>query len=906
MPDGSTSSGATHPQPTRYDNWLTVTVSLWLLCWGGILLYLARDYSAFSLLLDVLHNIPAHHLSLRDFFANTYEDLNASILFHLYLAAWGMAALVKLMKIGPRPAVWIEFRQFSRLVLCVTAVAGFPLSTEIALGFDALSPSLVLDIARLVLTPLLLPIMGIVTIGGLAVAGTLLAAVFVFLLVYLPLGVFEYVNNRDIRRTILDQKKQGLALQIFRFHQWLMGASLPDLPDESKGARIATPAEMAALHRPDDPTAMAFGHAGNPLFLKTDKHILIMASTRSGKGVTLIIPHLLRYRGSAFVLDPKGENAKATIRQRTALNDKVHVLDPFGITGLPKARFNPLSRFTPENMEAESKALAAALFVVGERERDHWTASGQQLLAAIILYVYVSPNVPPEKKDLPTVRRQLLGGLKNTLNEMMTINAADGLLSDLAFSFLETPEREFGSIISTAQRQTEILDNPFMIACLSAAGPGEEVDFKAWKTSTMTVYLCLSAPKFPTFNRWLRLVLTSALDEMTDTLEPPALPVCFMLDELATLGHLAAVENAVGLAAGYGIQLVSVFQDVAQMRDLYKGRWASFIGNAGVRALFNLDDYETAEYWSKFIGGRLAETRSTQKDIYGLSKGDNVGEAMRPLLPPDQIMMDFASGKMLVLAQGARPIVTDRVAYFDDKSLAGVWDDPRRVPPAPSPAETPADGNESSEFGEDGSGDPPPPPSAPDAHPAPPPPNPEPGDSGDDPAPSPTPSPAAKAPTDNFVPAPEGFFAAVARNFKEGWEGKKPGVQPSSAPAPQATPPPNPEPGDGGDLGPGVGGDAPAPPPAPSPTPSLAEATADGKPPEAFEDSYQPGERDEAPQAQPPETPPTPDVPQPEQDAQPDPPSPPRKRKPSSVSADGPKKRARLEPNFPPKPPRKS
>ena len=102
---------------------------------------------------------------------------------------------------------------------------------------------------------------------------------------------------------------------------------------------------------------------------------------------------------------------------------------------------------------------------------------------------------------------------------------------------------------------------------------------------------------------------------MTDSLDPPPLPVCFMLDELATLGHVAPIENAVGLAAGYGVQLVTVFQDVAQMRDLYKGRWASFIGNAGVRALFNLDDYETAEYWSKFTrrrtwSGRKASNRT--------------------------------------------------------------------------------------------------------------------------------------------------------------------------------------------------------------------------------------------------------------------------------------------------------
>jgi type IV secretory pathway TraG/TraD family ATPase VirD4 len=133
---------------------------------------------------------------------------------------------------------------------------------------------------------------------------------------------------------------------------------------------------------------------------------------------------------------------------------------------------------------------------------------------------------------------------------------------------------------------------------------------------------------------------------------------------------------------------VSVFQDVAQMRDLYKGRWASFIGNAGVRALFNLDDYETSEYWSKFIGGTLVETRSTQQDIYGYSRGDNVGETMRPLLSPDEIMLYFASGKMLVLAQGAHPIITERVPYWEDTNLKGAWDDPRapwRPPPVPSP-----------------------------------------------------------------------------------------------------------------------------------------------------------------------------------------------------------------------------
>jgi type IV secretion system protein VirD4 len=563
-------------------------------------------------------------------------------------------------------------------------VAGFGLNAPIQ--FHLIAPSLIFFG-----TPFLLMASGFAVMVSVALLVGLVFAIFVFF----PALMFNTLFKFKKEIAIYNYRASGLAGYVVRLMRWLKNDPEPeDGEDDSQGARFASPREIVALHQPRSPKSMGFGHygRGGPLMLETEKHVLIMASTRSGKGVNLIVPHLLRYQGSAFVLDPKGENAIATGRCRRHLNQQLHVLDPFDITGLPKSRFNPLARFTPENMEAESKALAAAMFVLTERERgDHFMMAGRQLLASVILFVYASPNV--RKKDLPTVRKLLLGSIKETLQAMqLMVDVADGLLHELANSFLATPEKEFGSVVSTAQRQTEILDNPFMVACLSATGDGPEVDFKAWRSGTMTCYLCLSAPKFPTFNRWLRLILTSALDEMTDTLDPPTLPVCFMLDELATLGHLEAVENAVGLAAGYGIQLVTVFQDVAQMRDIYKGRWSSFIGNAGIRAVFNVDDYDTAEYWSKFLGGRLVETRSHQDDIYGYKQGDQVGEAMRPLLSADQLMLEYASGKMLILAQGEHPIPMTRVPYFKDEGLKGLWDDPRARkarPAARRPAEAP-------------------------------------------------------------------------------------------------------------------------------------------------------------------------------------------------------------------------
>ncbi|MCI5142939.1 MAG: transporter, partial [Candidatus Electrothrix sp. ATG1] len=44
------------------------------------------------------------------------------------------------------------------------------------------------------------------------------------------------------------------------------------------------------------------------IFAKNEGHLLTVAPTRSGKGTGQIIPNLLRWEGSAIVIDIKGEN----------------------------------------------------------------------------------------------------------------------------------------------------------------------------------------------------------------------------------------------------------------------------------------------------------------------------------------------------------------------------------------------------------------------------------------------------------------------------------------------------------------------------------------------------------------------------------------------------------------------
>ena len=75
-------------------------------------------------------------------------------------------------------------------------------------------------------------------------------------------------------------------------------------------------------------------YGGIPIGNRDDRHLTVVAGSRSGKGRSYIVPNLLSYNGSTIVIDPKGENAAITARYRAQeLGQNVHILDPFRING---------------------------------------------------------------------------------------------------------------------------------------------------------------------------------------------------------------------------------------------------------------------------------------------------------------------------------------------------------------------------------------------------------------------------------------------------------------------------------------------------------------------------------------------------------------------------------------------
>ena len=442
-----------------------------------------------------------------------------------------------------------------------------------------------------------------------------------------------------------------------------------------------------------------------------DGHVLTVAPTRSGKGVGLVVPNLLNYAGSVLVVDPKGENWAITHRwRRTVLGQRVVCLDPFHVVlpdSTPTDSINPLDglvdyaqppetylKQNPELLD-EVSMIADALIVRPPEEKDpHWNDKCRTLLKGLILAVVYGVG-PGGRRHLSAVREMLTSGLDRLQGffpfmEKCAANA-DGVLGRAAREISTMGREEFKNVVSFALKQTEFLDSPIVGDCLGGAGDDARgsFDLRTLKTGEpVTIYLILPPHYLAQYSRLFRLWITMAMAAMTRTPGPPArgLPVLFLLDEMAQLGTMDMMRKAVSLMAGYGMTVWMVWQDLSQIKLLYKDDWQSFLANAKVQQYFGINDPETAKTISEMLGEEtirietVSESTATSKEnlaLFHSTKTKNSArsnaEAARALLKPDEVRR-LPRETMLLFVQGVAPVICRRLSYFSDPAFAGRFD----------------------------------------------------------------------------------------------------------------------------------------------------------------------------------------------------------------------------------------
>lgn len=135
------------------------------------------------------------------------------------------------------------------------------------------------------------------------------------------------------------------------------------------------------------------------------EHILLMAPTRSGKGVNTIIPTGLVWKNSIFFFDPKGELWENTAGYRkNVLKQKVMKFEPLCVNGSAN-RWNPLAEVHMEtNEEFMDISNIVNIIVRGDKEETgdpFWNNSAVDLLIGVTLHLMYKHK--KEKLPLPSI-----------------------------------------------------------------------------------------------------------------------------------------------------------------------------------------------------------------------------------------------------------------------------------------------------------------------------------------------------------------------------------------------------------------------------------------------------------------------------------------------------------------------
>jgi type IV secretion system protein VirD4 len=175
--------------------------------------------------------------------------------------------------------------------------------------------------------------------------------------------------------------------------------------------------------------------------------------------------------------------------------------------------------------------------------------------------------------------------------------------------------------------------------------------------------------------RWLRLIVRQALTALEREGAYPRgkLPILFLMEEFASLGHMPIMEQAAAYFPGFGVKLWMVLQDLAQLKRHYRDSWETMLGNAGLVQFFATSDPVTNDY----ISARLGMTSFALK---GRTIEEIEGEAAHKerLIYPQEIEKVFAArtGHQGLMVAGRVPVAALRLSHEEVSKLKRVCEAP--------------------------------------------------------------------------------------------------------------------------------------------------------------------------------------------------------------------------------------
>jgi type IV secretion system protein VirD4 len=457
-------------------------------------------------------------------------------------------------------------------------------------------------------------------------------------------------------------------------------------------ARFANRGEIARSGLMSD-DGILLGRLGNQyLRLPGQQSVLLSAPTRSGKGVGIVVPNLLAWKGSVVVLDIKGENFELTAGYRARHGQHVFRWAPFDADNRSH-RWNPLSyiRTDPRHAITDTLAIAQMLYPSTGNASSNETFFADQaknLFLGLVLLMLATPERP---RTLGELLRQASGQgrpLHEHLRSLISARHLEGrplpdACVDALNRFLSTSENTLSSILATLNAPLTLFADPMV----DAATSGDDFSLQDLRRKRLSIYLVIPANRLAESAVLLNLFFAQAVHQNTDELpeKNPELkvPCLLLLDEAAAVGKIAVLSKAIGFLAGYGLRVLTVVQSISQLESVYgRDDARTFATNHAAQILFAPREQRDANEYSEMLGTFTQRERSNGRSVSNGARGSstststNVSSQRRPLLLPQEFK-ELGTDKQVIVLENQRPILADKIRYFDEPVFT------ERLEPAP-------------------------------------------------------------------------------------------------------------------------------------------------------------------------------------------------------------------------------
>lgn len=431
--------------------------------------------------------------------------------------------------------------------------------------------------------------------------------------------------------------------------------------------------------------------AGRYLTYQGVEHAIIVGASRSGKGSGHVVPTLVAWPQSAFIYDRKGELWHITADHRKRFS---HVFY-FAPTDPNTVRWNPLFEVRKGIMEIADIQNVVGILVdpLGRKAGDlnFWDQSATDFFTAVILHVLYSE--PDEKKNLAQVRRLLIN-IEPTLHAMMhtqhrhrpDVHAPDGLAKDEdgepipethpevllgAKALSSMAPRVRSSVLATCRASLSLWADPL-------------VDYAtSWSDFSIGDLVCAEAPvsfymitpqahadRLAFLVRvFTRQTINSLMESehLDSRRRPKRHRLLLLLDEFPKLGSLPFLENAMGEMAGYGITAHLICQSFNDVFSKYGDKTPLF-DNMHITAAFATSEPTSIEKVTRRAGKALEmrESFSDPRSIFGRHhRSTNQSEQQRYILSEEDVR-GLADGKQFLFVNNAKPILADKIRYYEE------------------------------------------------------------------------------------------------------------------------------------------------------------------------------------------------------------------------------------------------